>query len=111
MAARGVDRLAFLAVLLARAQVASRTIADNRIDLHLDAAEADAALDLADKARPGGAISDEEWATVSGTEGYRRLQRREKEMGSRATDGEFRAFLLSEDLARERATLRTTLEE
>ncbi|MCI0586500.1 MAG: hypothetical protein L0323_06635 [Planctomycetes bacterium] len=48
---------------------------------------------------------------MSGTDGYRRLQRREKEIGRRATDDDFRAFLLSEDLARERAALRRTLDE
>ncbi len=84
--------------------------AADRIRLTLDTTEAEAVLAIVAASRDGVA-GDDLWARLFATEPYRRLVRREAEMQRPFTDDEFRAFVMSDDLARRAEAIRSTLEE
>jgi hypothetical protein len=90
---------------------AARPSAPDRIDLRLDSAEAEAALEIVARAKDLAPTSDADFAKLESTDAYARLQRREKEMGAPLDAAAFRAFLLADARAEEAPALRKTLDE
>jgi len=83
------------------------TSAARNPDVTIVTDEADAALAILDRIRAGKEVRDKDWRTLRGSEGYRRLRKREEAMGRRFSDSTFVAFLhadstraLTEDLRR-----------
>lgn len=80
----------------------------------LNTGQPEAVLRILAKRASGAAASDAEWNALLGCEGYQRLKRREEEMGefgSPFADSQFREFVLSEELARQRVRLQAALEQ
>jgi hypothetical protein len=92
------------------AQTAEHGAAQNRIQLKLNTEEADAVLTILDKHSAGTAITDGDWQHLFATEPYTRLKQREAGMKRAFTDDDFKAFVLSTDLATKASLLRQTLE-
>jgi hypothetical protein len=66
------------------------------VDVRMETDEADAALAILEAHRAGEPVVEEAWERLFETEGYRRLQQRERSMGREFEDSAFREFLLSE---------------
>ena len=77
----------------------------NRIQIHTDFSEADVVLAILDKRHAAQQVSASDWRTLVATEPYQRLKRREAAMHHEFTDDDFRKFVLSEKLLREREAL------
>lgn len=97
-----------LGAALARADgpAASRA----RIELRLDTAEADAVLAAVDAKGAGEIARNRAWHRLFTSEAYVRLKRREASLKRDFTDGEFRDFVLSRDVADRAPALRRALE-
>ncbi len=95
-------------VLLA-ATVASAS-AEDRVRLTLDTSEADAVLAILDKRSAGEPASESDWQRIFTTEPYVRLKMREASMHRDFTDEDFKAFVVSGELAKKAPLLRTTLD-
>jgi hypothetical protein len=72
--------------------------------------EADAALNILRLRSTGKAPSDSDWNRLFQTEGYRRLQQRERSLNRPFDDSSFRSFILSDTLLRRFSALEHTLE-
>lgn len=83
--------------------------AAERIDLRLDASQAEATLAIVEAHAAGKAISEGDWKRLFATEPYRRLEKREASLQRPFTQQTFREFALSPDLAARAAELRRTL--
>ena len=81
----------------------------NRIDLKLDASEAEAVLRILDKRANREAVTDADWQKLFSTTPYRRLKQRETSMRRPFTDQEFMKFVATLDSHREK--LRQTLQQ
>jgi hypothetical protein len=77
----------------------------NRIQIQADFTEADAALTILDKRNTGQPVTDADWQTLFATEPYQRLKKREAAIHSAFTDDDFKKFVLSEELLKEREAL------
>jgi hypothetical protein len=88
---------------------ASAAGAAERIDLRLDASQAEATLAIVEAHAAGKAISDADWQRLFATEPYRRLEKREASLQRPFTPQAFREFALSPDLVARAAELRRTL--
>jgi hypothetical protein len=77
-------------------------------DIRVVRDQADAALAILQRS---GAPTQADWDRLTRSEGYHRLLRREAAMGRPLTDSAFRAFLLSDTMARRAPLLARTLEE
>ena len=71
--------------------------------------EADAALAILRHRAAGQPVSDSAWQALFATEGYRRLQRRERAMRRPFEDSSFRAFIMSDTLLARTPALERTL--
>lgn len=71
--------------------------------------EAEAVLSLLDQRARGETLTDQDWQTLTSTEGYRRLKERDESYGVERFDGTFREFLLSDELLARRSALRRTV--
>jgi hypothetical protein len=80
-----------------------------RIDLKLDATQAEATLAIVERNAAGGKIDEEAWRGLVATEPYRRLAARETALGRPFGEEEFRRFALSPALAARAPALRATL--
>jgi len=85
------------------------TVPPTRTHVVIDSAEADAVLAILDARAAGRAISETDWKRVFTTDGYVRLQKRERSMKRPFEDDAFRAFVMSPELLAKRDTLRTAL--
>jgi hypothetical protein len=79
-----------------------------RVSLRIDTAEAEAVLALVDQAA-GGSTTDAAWRRLFDSEGYRRLEARERSMQRPFDRDELRAFVLSAALAARAPSLREAL--
>ena len=77
----------------------------SRIQIQTDFTEADAALTILDKRNAGQLVTDGDWQTLFATEPYQRLKKREAAMQRVFTDDDFKKFVLSEELLKEREAL------
>jgi len=82
---------------------------DTRIHLTFNSDEAEAVLAILDKRAAGTAITDNDWQRLFATEPYIRLKKREASLHREFTDGDFKKFVLSPELAAKNAALRKTL--
>lgn len=83
---------------------------EERVQLRLDVDEAEAALDLASRAKGSSAIPSSDWDRFFALDACKRLAQREKEIGRPLEQADFRAFLLSDSFARESPAIRQTLD-
>jgi len=81
----------------------------NRVDLQLDASEAEAVLTILDKRANHEDVIDADWQKLFSTTPYRRLKQRETSMRRPFTDEEFMKFVTTLDPRREQ--LRQTLQQ
>lgn len=79
--------------------------------VHVDAAEAQAALMILDKENRGETVGQEDWSRLFATTGYRRLKTREAAIGRPFTDESFQAFLEAPETRAAAADLRRTLQD
>ncbi|MDY7093601.1 MAG: DUF5700 domain-containing putative Zn-dependent protease [Acidobacteriota bacterium] len=66
------------------------------VDVRMETDEADAALAILHAHRAGEPVAEEAWGRLFESEGYRRLQQRERSMGREFQDSAFQEFLLSD---------------
>lgn len=81
-----------------------------RIQLKVDASEAEAVLSVLDAKKAGENTGEFAWQRIFTSEPYVRLKKREASMHRDFTDDDFRKFVLSEDLAKRAPDLRRTLD-
>jgi len=93
----------------AHSQTAPPTSTPDRIQLKLNADEAEAVLTILDKRTAGAAVTDSDWQRLFATEPYVRLRKREAAMHRDLTDDDFKKFVLSPELAAKATLLRHTL--
>ena len=100
-------RLLLTTVLLA-ATLASAG-AEERVRFTLNTSEADAVLAILDKRAAGQPVGDADWQKLFASEPYLRLKKREASMHRDFTEEDFKAFVLSSELARKASLLQSTL--
>ncbi len=83
---------------------------DARIQLAFIPAEAEAVLGILDKRAAAQPVLDADWQRLFSTVPYTRLKKREAALHRDFTDDEFKAFVLSPELAKKTEELRRTLE-
>ena len=71
--------------------------------------EANAVLVILDKRAAHALVAESDWRTLFATEGYRRLQERERSMKRKFEDSDFRTFVMSDDLLARRGEFRRVL--
>jgi hypothetical protein len=105
------SRTMLRATLLAAAVLGatSARAAGERVKLEVDASEAEAVLAIMKRRAEGLEIRAQDWANLFATEPYRRLERRETSMGRAMNQDEFKAFVLSPELAARAADLERTV--
>ena len=81
-----------------------------RIHLSIISAEADAVLGILDERAAGKPVLEADWQRLFSTEPYKLLKKREAGLHRDFTEGEFKAFVLSSELAKKTEELRRTLE-
>lgn len=81
-----------------------------RIHLSFISAEADTVLGIMDERAAGKPVLEADWRRLFATEPYTRLKKREASLHRDFTDDEFKAFVLSPDLAKKSKELHRTLE-
>jgi len=86
-----------------------REVSERRVDLRFESEQAEAALEILNKAVNAEPIEDGDWNRLVATEAYVRLREREASVGNRLSDVEFKAFLLSADTKRQFPALKETL--
>lgn len=97
------------------AAIVALTLRHEAIHVRLVTDEPEIALQLLQERQDGKAISDAEWTRLFSTEGYRRLKDREAGMAkffnrpTSFTDDDFKKFMLSDDLLKQRPALAETL--
>jgi hypothetical protein len=101
-------QLLMTTVLLA-ATVASAG-AEDRVRFTLNTSEADAVLAILDKRAAGQPVGDADWQKLFVSEPYLRLKKREASMRRDFTDEDFKAFVLSSELAKKAPLLQSTLD-
>lgn len=83
----------------------------NRIQIHTDFTEADAALSTLEKRTGAQLVTDSDWQAVFVSEPYQRLKKREAAMHRAFTDEDFKKFLLSDELLKQRVALARTVQD
>ena len=87
------------------------TPASGAPDLTIVTDEAEAALAILELRQAGRPVPEGAWARLFESEGYRRLEARERSMGREFDDSTFRAFITSDTLLPRAPALRRTLRE
>ena len=100
-------RLALTLVLAATAAPAAET---DRVQLTLDASEAERVLAIVEKRAAGKEVPAADWQALFASEPYVRLKKRELSMRREFDDNDFRRFVFSDDLGKRAAALRRTLD-
>ena len=83
--------------------------ASDRIHVTPDFSEADAVLSILQKRAASQPVADAHWQRLFSTEPYQRLQKRETGMHREFTDDDFKKFVLSDDLLKQRSELARTV--
>lgn len=84
--------------------------AEERIQLTFDASEAKAVVSILEQRAAGKPVADGDWQRLFESKPYVRLKAREASMQRGFTDDDFKAFVLSAELAAKTAPLRQTLD-
>jgi hypothetical protein len=98
------------AVLMALVGV-SLIQADENVQLHFDASQAEAVLAIVAKREAAQPVTEEDWQRLFATVPYQRLKQREDGVGRSFTDEAFKEFVLSDDLAGRLEQLRHALDQ
>lgn len=83
----------------------------SRVDVRAVTDEADAVLAILTKQRARQPLSEADWQRLFSSEGYVRLKKREADMKRAFADADFKAFVLSDQLAMSAPVLAATLEK
>lgn len=107
-------RRLFVAVLVCSALgitslCSAQTSIQPRLKVHLVSDEAEAVLAILTKKKVDQPITEEDWRRVFSSEGYVRLKQREHSMNRSFEDTDFKAFVLSEQIAQRAQALEVTL--
>jgi hypothetical protein len=103
-----IDRRMLATILLAIAPALLQQ--DDRVRIRMDASQAAAVLEIVEKKKGGRPVDESDWSRLFATDPHRRLKLREESLGRSLADEDFRAFVLSDDLARRAGDLRRTLD-
>lgn len=85
-------------------------VAADRVQFKLDTSEADAVLAILHKRAASQPVTNDDWQKLFASEPYVRLKKREASMHRDFTDDDFKAFVTSEDLAKNAPALQRTLD-
>ena len=104
----------FLRILVAGCAVLASTCfaqasTQGRVNVSLVTDQAEAVLAVLAKRKAGQPVTETDWQRIFSSEGYVRLKARETSMKRSFEDSDFRAFVLSDQLARRRQSLEETL--
>jgi hypothetical protein len=106
-----LSRLGVAALLAAAAPpLRAQQATTDRLQLTLDASEAEGVLAIVAEHRAGQAVADSDWQRLFATEPYQRLRRREASLHRDFTDADFEAFVLSDSLGVRASALQQTLD-
>jgi hypothetical protein len=97
-------------ILLCLSCVPAYASGPERVQVKMDAGEAEQVLAILAKRSKGESVTNADWRSLFATEPYRRLQIREAAMHRDFTDEDFKKFVLSDDLAPQYVELRRTLD-
>ena len=100
---------ALLFVFAVLACAPSAVAAGERIEIRTDFTEPDAVLAILAKRAGSQPVTDADWQALFSTEPYQRLKNREATIHAPFTDDEFKAFVLSDALLRDRDALSRTV--
>ena len=81
----------------------------NRLQIHTDFSEAEAVLAILDKRNAAQSVTDADWQSLFATKPYQRLKNREAAMHREFTDDDFKKFVLSDELVKQREALKQTV--
>jgi hypothetical protein len=102
MICRALIPFLFVLVILPASALAEEA---GRIQIHSDFSEADAVLSILAKRSASQTVTDSDWESLFVTEPYQRLKKREASMHRDFTDDEFKKFILSDVLLKQRDAL------
>jgi len=88
----------------------AQTSLTSAVNLHLVTDEAEAVLAVLAKKKRNQPIAETDWQRVFQSEGYTRLKKRETSLKRSFDDGDFKAFVLSNQLAEQEQVLAETLD-
>jgi hypothetical protein len=105
-----VDFLSLLLCLVAvshfgQINISAQQITTSKVNLGIITDEADAVLSILAKREAGQEITESDWQKVFESEGYIRLQKRERSLQRSFEDVDFKTFVLSENLVKRRRGL------
>jgi hypothetical protein len=83
--------------------------AEERVQFKLDTSEADAVLAILEKRAAKQGVTDGDWQRLFSSEPYQRLKKREASMHRDFSDDDFKAFVLSDELAKKAPSLQEAL--
>ena len=83
--------------------------AEPRVQVTLDASEAEQVLAILGKRNQGRPITEADWSALFATEPYQRLKKREAAMRRDFSDDDFRKFVLTDEMAHQYGELARTL--
>ena len=102
---------ALLGLLAAAPAARAQQAPGFRLQIRLDASEAEAVLAILGRRQEGRAVDSADWSRLFATEPYRRLKQREAGMGRAFSDADFQRFVLSDSLLARATDLRQTLDD
>ena len=102
---------ALVGLLAAAPAVRAQAAPGSRLQIQLDASEAEAVLAILGRRQAGQAVDSSDWNRLFATEPYRRLKAREAGMGRAFSDADFHQFVLSDSLLARATDLRQTLDD
>jgi len=97
------------AILCLCPRAAAQPAASPRVSVRLITDEAEAVLAILAKRKANAEITETDWQKVFSSEGYVRLKKREQSMKRSFEDGDFKAFVLSDQLSERALALEETL--
>src|SRR6266446_2329267 len=83
----------------------------HNVQLHIQPDEAKAVLAILDKRTAGTPIEEKDWQALFATEGYVRLQQRERSMKRKFENDDFQAFVMSDELLARREELHRVMND
>ena len=108
---RGVVCGVFAVTAIAQTCFARAARGAQQVNVHVIADEADAVLAILSKEKAKQPVTDADWQKLFSSEGYIRLKKREASMQRPFDDAEFKAFVLSDQLAARAQSLADTLDK
>ena len=101
---------AFLWVPINSRPATTRACGGAQVDVRIVDDEAESVLAILETKNANRPVTDADWKRLLATEGYLRLKKRELSMSRSFDDAEFKAFVLSDELAKGAALLRKTVD-